>query len=197
MAAQFGFCANCGTPRASADQAFCPGCGSTFQPASPVAAAAVPPPPPPEAPGWAAVAAPIATPVPARRGMNPAILVGLVLLAAVIAGVVYFGFLQGGSASASLSPSSFSCSGPSVQVTMTVRLPGSLQGSDMVTSEVDGMKGDPERVDKGFKKDGSTWLSSDTVPSSTLCLLGTGKHTIRALDASGKVLVEGSWTANP
>jgi len=54
-------------------------------------------------------------------------------------------------------------------------------------------------VSAGFEKqaDGS-WLSSAPESSQTLCEdLGTGKHSIGALDANGQVITQGTFTINP
>jgi hypothetical protein len=98
-----------------------------------------------------------------------------------------------------IEPSSFSCSASAVDVTMTIQLSASFAGSAEVTSELDGAPGTPTTVKAGFvqQPDGS-WLSSDTVSSTTLCAqLSVGKHRIGALDADGKVITEGTFTLKP
>ena len=54
-------------------------------------------------------------------------------------------------------------------------------------------------MSSGFEKqaDGS-WLSSAPESSQTLCSeLGTGQHSIGALDSNGQVITQGTFTINP
>ena len=98
-----------------------------------------------------------------------------------------------------IKPSSFSCSAAAVDVTLAIQLSASIPGSTEVTSELDGTAGTPTTVEASFKQqpDGS-WLSSDTVSSTTLCgQLSVGQHRIGALDAAGKVITEGTFTVKP
>jgi hypothetical protein len=82
---------------------------------------------------------------------------------------------------------------------MVVRLPGSVLAGAMITAEIDGVKGTPERTDSNFVKqsDGS-WKSTESIPSSTLCsYLDPGNHIVRALDENDNVLAQGSFTITP
>jgi hypothetical protein len=101
--------------------------------------------------------------------------------------------------STTIDPSSFSCSAADQQIVLTIRLSASIPGTAEVTSEIDGNTGDTSTVSAGFEKqaDGS-WLSSAPESSQTLCEdLGTGKHSIGALDANGQVITQGTFTINP
>jgi hypothetical protein len=98
-----------------------------------------------------------------------------------------------------IKPSSFSCSGADVQVSIAVRLSASFAGTTKVTSEVDGVASQTTTVSAGFMKqsDGS-WLSSDAVSSASLCeKLAIGQHRLGAWDAAGKVITEGTLTLKP
>jgi hypothetical protein len=96
-------------------------------------------------------------------------------------------------------PSSFSCSGAEVDVTVTIQLPGSIPGSTQLTSEIDGSAETTSSVESGFaKQSDGTWLSTATISSSDLCSeLGAGQHRIGAMDANGNVVAEGTFTVNP
>jgi hypothetical protein len=98
-----------------------------------------------------------------------------------------------------IDPATMSCSAASVSVSLSVVLPGSIPASAMISSELDGTIANTERADVGFvKQPDGTWLSSGTTDSSTLCSqLTIGDHTIRALDASGNTLAEGTLTLEP
>jgi hypothetical protein len=101
--------------------------------------------------------------------------------------------------STTIDPSSFSCSAADEQIVLTIRLSASIPGTAEVTSEIDGNTGDTGTVSSGFEKqaDGS-WLSSAPESSQTLCSeLGTGQHTIGALDSNGQVITQGTFTINP
>ena len=103
------------------------------------------------------------------------------------------------STSVTITPPSFSCSAADVDVSLTIQLSASFPGSTSITSEVDGTPGTTTTVEAGFEQqpDGS-WLSSDTVASSALCeQLSVGAHRLGALDADGKVIVEGTFTVKP
>jgi hypothetical protein len=98
-----------------------------------------------------------------------------------------------------IEPSSFSCSGPAVDVRLAIQLSASFAGSTEVTSEIDGTAVSTTTVAADFEQqaDGS-WLSSSTVSSSALCeQVSVGKHSIGALDAAGKVTTEGTFTLKP
>jgi hypothetical protein len=95
-------------------------------------------------------------------------------------------------------PPIFSCSS-STQVTLSVVLPTSVGGDDMVTPEIDGQADVEQWVAANFEllPDG-TWLSEDVVAASDICAnVGVGQHTLRVLDADGSVLAIGTFTANP
>jgi hypothetical protein len=82
---------------------------------------------------------------------------------------------------------------------MTVILPASLPGSAEITAILDGETGSTDTVSDGFTKqsDGS-WLSTDADSASNLCSkYGAGKHTFGIMDAQGKTLASGSFTAKP
>jgi hypothetical protein len=96
-------------------------------------------------------------------------------------------------------PSTFSCSGAPVQITVTARLPASLSGSTLITAQIDGSVGETDTVDSAFQQqaDGS-WLSAGTSSSTDYCAMySVGKHTFALLDQAGQVIVEGSFTSRP
>jgi hypothetical protein len=98
-----------------------------------------------------------------------------------------------------IDPSKMSCSAASVSVSLNVVLPGSIPADAMISSELDGAIQTTDRTDVGFvKQSDGTWLSTGSADSSTLCTqLGVGDHTIRALDADGNILAEGTFTLQP
>lgn len=98
-----------------------------------------------------------------------------------------------------IDPSSFSCSGAEVDVTVTIRLSGSIPGSTQLTSEIDGSADTTSSVESSFdKQSDGTWLSTGTISSSDLCSeLDPGQHRIGAMDANGNVVAEGTFTVNP
>ena len=101
--------------------------------------------------------------------------------------------------SITFTPSSWSCSAASVQVTEAVRLPASIAGSSQMTSEIDGQGMGTGTVSSTLKKqsDGS-WYAAYTNPSATLCgLYDPGKHTVTVKDQSGQVIAEGTFTVKP
>ena len=101
------------------------------------------------------------------------------------------GGIVGGSGSIAFSPSTVVCG---ETWTTTVTLPASVKGTDQITLKVDGVVvGTQTVIDAGMTKqaDGS-WLGTDTGPAD--CSVGVGKHTEQLVDASGKVLAEGSFT---
>ena len=219
MATGLGFCPSCGTAKTEAGQRFCATCGATFAavPAAATAAAtampvppspaptyaAAPPPPayvpPPPPPTYVAAAPPAwgAQPVapaaaPAKAAVSPVMLLvgGLVILA--IVGVAFY-MMNNNSAPGSLvfSPTTVNCG---QTYTTTIRLPSSVKGTDQITLQDNGAVVATQTVsDAGLKQqpDGS-WSASDTSPAD--CSIGAGAHTERLLDASGKVLAQGSFT---
>jgi len=127
--------------------------------------------------------------------------VGGIALAAIVA-VIVFMSMNSKSGSITLTPSSFSCSS-SAQVITVMRLPSSMQATDMLTYQADGVTKSTETVDSTFlrQSDGS-WLVSVPATASSICQGSSGAvtiatHTLRILDASGKVLAEGSYTLTP
>ena len=101
--------------------------------------------------------------------------------------------------SVTIEPSSFSCSGSAVDVTLTIRLSASIPGSAQITSESDGTAGSSASVESALKQQSDgTWLGSTTNTSSTLCgEYDPGDHRIGVLDANGQVIAEGTFTVNP
>ena len=143
-------------------------------------------------------------PVPTRAGgkISPRILaVGAIALVVIVAAVVYMN-MNAKSGSISLTPSSFSCSS-SAQVMAVMRLPSSLQATDQLTYQTDGVTESTDTVDNTFSRQGDgTWLFSRSTNASSLCSGSSsgatvGTHTLRILDASGKILAEGSYTLTP
>jgi len=101
--------------------------------------------------------------------------------------------------SMTIQPSSFSCGGSPVDVTLTVVLDASISGSTMVSAVDDGTPGSSESVDSEFQKqsDGS-WQISSTDTSTNLCKqYPVGKHTLGIQYATGQLIAEGSFTVLP
>jgi hypothetical protein len=137
-------------------------------------------------------------------------IVGVIL--AVIVGAYLFVNMNS-SGSITFSPSTVSCSSP-VTFTTTARLPASVKATDSITIMFDGKSVGSSPVsssgsDVKQQADGS-WVSvSTTTPSEmqSLCAAGgaalgmnvltPGTHTMQVLDASGKVLAQGSYTVTP
>jgi hypothetical protein len=83
---------------------------------------------------------------------------------------------------------------------MTVILPASLSGSSEITAVLDGETGTTDTVSgAGFtKQSDGRWLSTDADSADNICSrYGEGKHTFGILDAQGKLLASGSFTATP
>jgi hypothetical protein len=207
------FCASCGAampahaaaPMASAPPPYAPP-PSAPQPYAPQPYAPQPyaPPqyaPPPVQPAWGAppMGAPVA---PARTAVNPVVLIAGLLVIVAIVGVGAFAFVNGSKSSGSpganghpgtlaFSPSTVSCDDT---LTITTTLPSSVKDSDPVTLKVDGnATGTHTVVEAGLTKqsDGS-WSGTASGPPD--CSMGPGLHTEQLVDATGKVLAEGSFT---
>ena len=156
-----------------------------------------------------------------KTGVKPAYLAIGALVVAVIAGVVIFLLVKGGSGNSGSSsgvtfnPSSVNCANPA-SWTMTAKLPSSMHEGDLVTISVDGssLGTNPlrEGSDNGAlitKQSDGSWVVVTTMESADvqiMCQYGSsagvdmfkaGKHKIQYLDATGKVLAEGSYTATP
>jgi cytoskeletal protein RodZ len=103
------------------------------------------------------------------------------------------------SGSVTFTPSTVSCSSTQ-SMTLTIRLPASLQGSDELTLKGDGeVKGsfilDESKLER--QSDG-TWLVSELYDYGACGTSGAvGTHTFTILDANGKVLAEGSYILTP
>jgi hypothetical protein len=143
-------------------------------------------------------------PVPTRAGgkISPRILaIGAIALVAIVAVAVYVN-MNAKSGSITLTPSSFSCSS-SAQVMAIMRLPSSLQATDQLTYQTDGVTESTDTVDNTFSRQSDgTWLFSRSTNANSLCsgsssTATVGTHTLRILDASGKILAEGSYTVTP
>jgi hypothetical protein len=164
------------------------------QAAPPVYLGAPAPTPTPRVPG-----APIAT--VAGIKVTPKLLaIGGIVLAVVVA-VVYMS-MGSKSGSIAVTPSTFSCSS-STQVTSVMQLPSSMKATDKLSWQADGVSSFTNTVADTFKlqSDGS-WLATDTSAASSSCQgasgpMSMGAHTIRILDANGRVLAEGSFTLTP
>jgi hypothetical protein len=143
---------------------------------------------------------------PAKAKTNPLFFVlgALVLLGLVgaVAFVAVSATSGGGSnvGGITVNPSSFKCSSAS-PVQYTVKLPASVKGTDQVTNRVDG--GDWGRSvtvsDYFTQQSDSTWLHDAASDPLTTCdgpsgKLAAGTHKLQVVDASGKVLADGSFT---
>lgn len=168
------------------------------QPTPPVA-----PPFPPAYPGAPAAGYPSAPiPTAAGRKVAPKLLaIGGIALAAIVAVAVYMN-MSAKSGSITLTPSSFSCSSSAVVITV-MHLPSSMQATDMLIYQADGVTKSTDTVDGAFSRQSDgTWLVSVPSTASSICQGSSGSatsatHTLRILDASGKVLAEGSYTLTP
>lgn len=178
------FCGQCGAPAEPVDK-FCRSCG---QPVTrPVFGEPVDPPVEP------AAATPHRPETPWYANAVGWVLVGVVVLIIAAAGYV----LLRPPGSLSFSPTVFTCSGETR--TMSVRLPSSVQGTDDLTVQVlpDGVSDTQSVEGSGFTRqpDGSWVLTAATSDTSVAeCRLPLGPHTIRFLDAKGRVLAEGGFT---
>lgn len=140
----------------------------------------------------------------ARSGVNPLIFVlaGLLIVAVlvVIGGVALSAGSGGGSpaGSVSFSPASISCSSNKA-VTMTIKLDGSVGGSERVVTTLDGKTWGSVAVSDEFTKQADgTWLHSDSTILDSCHgpdgQLAAGTHKLQVLDSHNKVLAEGFLT---
>jgi hypothetical protein len=84
---------------------------------------------------------------------------------------------------------------------MAVRLASSVTASESITIKVDGKTIDVTTVASlGFVKqsDGS-WLYTSTSTGASQCAdaPGTGAHSMSIVDASGRILAQGSYSTTP
>jgi hypothetical protein len=155
-----------------------------------------------------------ATPASASAGIKvtPQMLAigGLVL--AVIVGAYLFMNMNSSSGSITFTPSTLSCSKP-VSFTTSAHLPSSVKAGDSVTITLDGKVVTSSQVssvsDMVQQPDGSWTSASTTAPSEmqSICAAGgssggfniltPGTHTMQVLDASGKIVAQGSYTVTP
>jgi hypothetical protein len=211
MATSFGYCPNCGAAQAVPAGRFCAACCAAL------AAAPLPPPPPAVPAGPPPVAPPAWSmppgAAPVRQGINPLLLVVAAVVVVAIAAFVVVSNNSGGSGGITFSPSTLSCKTP-VVFTTTARLPASVHASDTIAITLDGKSAGTSTVvdssgDTKQQPDGS-WLSVSTTTAAqmqSLCAAGgsaggmnvltPGTHTMQVLDASGKVLAQGSYTVTP
>jgi hypothetical protein len=192
---------------------------ATTTPLSPPVPPAYPAGPAGYYPGAPAPAAPATPGAPAKPlatigGVNVTpkmAAIGGIALAAIVAVVVVFG-MGSSSGSITFSPSTVSCKTP-VTFTSTANLPSSVKAGDTVTITLDGKSAGTTQVAPGGEMtrnaDGS-WLDVSTTTIAdmqALCAAGgtaggfnvltPGTHTMKVLDASGKVLAQGSYTVTP
>ncbi|MGA2514662.1 MAG: hypothetical protein ABSG37_13765 [Candidatus Limnocylindrales bacterium] len=124
--------------------------------------------------------------------------IGVIVLAIVAAAA--FVYLGAGSKSGSIvfSPSTISCSS-TTSVTETVRLPSSLQFADQIILKRDGVVEATTKVGSQFaQQTDGTWTATSSLSTSDVCgLVSMGTHTLQIVDASGKVLAEGTYTLTP
>jgi hypothetical protein len=132
------------------------------------------------------------------------VVIGILVIALVgTLGFVAVTTLTGsGSPAGSLNvdPSSFSCP-TTTAVSLTVRLPASVSGSDQVTTRLDGKNWGSVLVSSQFQKQSDgTWLHSGSSSLDT-CQgpdgrLTAGTHKLQVVDSHGKLLAEGAFTIN-
>jgi hypothetical protein len=225
VAAEQRFCAGCGATLSSAAPSAPVEPMAPMAPPAPAeeaaAAAAVPPAPPaaaqPVAPPPWSVASPGTPGTPANAGagikVTPQMLaIGGVVLAVVV-GAYLFMNMNSNSGGITFTPSTLSCSSP-VTFTAAARLPASVHAGDTITIKLDGKLAGTSTVsssagDVTQQADGS-WVTVSTTTSTqmqTLCAAGgsaggfniltPGTHTMQILDASGKILAQGSYTVTP
>jgi hypothetical protein len=155
------------------------------------------------APAPAAPGKPIATVAGIKVTPTRLAIGGIVLVFVAAAAFVY---LNAGSRSGSIvfSPSTISCSS-TTSVTETVALPSSVHNADQISLKLDGTVVDTSTVGgSGFAQhtDG-TWTNTSQISTSDICSLASGgsismaTHTLQIVDASGKVLAEGTYTLTP
>ena len=201
-------------------------------PAAPQPAAAVPsqPPTPPAwsvaptqlqpvaPPPWSVPSPGAATPAATTGPAKPLVTIGSVnvtpkmaaiagiALAAIIV-VVYFVSSGSKSGGITVTPSTYSCSSTAL-VTAVMRLPASVQATEVLVFQQDGKTVDTAgatiHVSDLFthQTDGSwTYTSSDQAKSNCTGSSGEtltmGTHTIAILDVAGHVLAQGSFTLTP
>jgi hypothetical protein len=85
---------------------------------------------------------------------------------------------------------------------VTIRLPSSLHATDQITAQLDGqVKGTATLGSQFIQQSDGSWLQTTTQSGVTTCAgtngQFTGTHVGRILDASGKVLADGSFTVTP
>jgi hypothetical protein len=136
---------------------------------------------------------------------------GIVLAVAV--GAYLFMNMNSNSGGVTFTPSTLSCSTP-VTFTQSAHLPASVKAGDSVTITLDGKSAGSTTVsssgsDVTQQPDGSWIVISTTAPSEmqSICAAGgsaggfnvytPGTHTMQVLDATGKVLAQGSYTVTP
>jgi hypothetical protein len=157
---------------------------------------------PPAYPGAPEPAAPVAPAAPAAGfKVTPKLLLfGGVVLAAIVGAFVYLN-MSSAAGGVTFSPSTISCAA-NVSVTMTIRLPASLHATDQVTVQVDGKIVSTISVGSQFiQQADSSWLYTGSGAMLGTCQGATGQvvgtHTVRVIDASSKVVAEGSVTVIP
>jgi hypothetical protein len=138
--------------------------------------------------------------------------IGAVVLA-VIVGAYLFMNMNSNSGGITFTPSTLSCSTP-VSFMTSAHLPASVKAGDKVTIMMDGKSAGPTTVsssgsDVTQQADGSWVIVSTTAPTDmqSICAAGgsaggfniltPGTHTMQVLDASGKILAQGSYTVTP
>ena len=147
-----------------------------------------------------AAAVPIATVMGVNITRQMLLIGGIVL--AVVVGAFIFMNMNSKPGSLSVTPSTFSCSS-SVQVTSTIKLPKSLKATDQLLWQLDGVTSIKSTVGDNFTAQGDgSWMFTNTSSASSSCSgpngeLAMGTHTMRILDAGGRVLAEGAYTLKP
>ncbi len=155
-----------------------------------------------------------------HKSRRPLLVLGGLVLAAIVGVFVYMNLrstlTNGGSTSGGITftPSSFSCSSALGlnPVTVTARLTSFMTSKDVNQQDTWQWQLDGAPVNIGTNvlttprfiplTDGS-WRATGTTIASWICtdesnqVRSMGAHTMRVLDASGKVLTEGSFTLTP
>jgi hypothetical protein len=148
--------------------------------------------------------------VPSAGNNNLAIALVLVggLIVVTLIGVIGFVAVSGSGphgteekGSLSVEPSTFSCSA-NATVTLTVRLPASLNGDDRVRTKLDGaLWGDVKISNQFDQQSDGTWLESHPSILNT-CQgpngrMADGQHTLQVIDQLDHVVAEGTFTTTP